>query len=105
MLLRDRYDTAYGICNHDLVDNERPLSLVGQHPKEENLLGSLLYERFDQFVEYDVFKYTGLSWDRFMEHEHHMCERILEKCLKKKNARDKDLSNISQQLEEGLGDG
>jgi hypothetical protein len=105
LMLRERYETTYGIFNHDMpLAEPRPLAVVAMHPKEDVLVGSLLYERLDQFIDKDVFKYTGLAWDRFLELPHYQCERILELCHKRKEDHRKSMNGIADQLEAQLND-
>jgi hypothetical protein len=67
IVLREKYETIFGIYDHDHPDPKRPLALVAMQPHENNAMGSLLYERIEQFAERKVIKYFGLSLAEFME--------------------------------------
>lgn len=78
LLLLDRYDTTYGIYNHDRPDPDRPLALVAMHTAENASVGSTLYERIDQFADLQVPKHFGLSLTEFFDFPTDICNKILE---------------------------
>lgn len=75
-----RYETDYGIYDHDNDSPDNYYSLVAYHPTEDIAFGDLLYERLDQYMEARVKYYTGLSFDEFMDQPRHMVQRILDRC-------------------------
>jgi hypothetical protein len=105
MLMRERYETVYGIHNHDAeVSNGnpyRPLALVAMHECEDSSTGSVLYERIELFAIREVPKYFGLSLKEFLEFPTDYCLHILEVCMRRQT---KD-SNAAQQALNNLGVG
>ncbi len=70
ILLREAYETLYGIANHDSVaadDVETIFGLVLKRWSEDSVGPSRLCERMDIFLNKRVFEKTGVSWERFLE--------------------------------------
>lgn len=79
LLLLHRYETDYGIYNHDTSNfEENPLALIRMHPKEDAYTGSRLAERLRQYHERHVYDVTHMSFDKFLELPRHMVTDILE---------------------------
>lgn len=78
LLLREAYETTYGIYNHDRTDPNRPLAILAAHPAENASLGSTLYERIEQFAELNVHKFFGLSFAELLELPNDVVLKILE---------------------------
>lgn len=78
LLLRDRYETTYGIYNHDAPDPTRQLALVGMHPKEDATRHSALHERVREFGKREVFKHYGINLRDFLELPTDVCMMIFE---------------------------
>lgn len=97
--LRDRYDTAYGIYNHNTPQSDRPLALVGMHPSEDATTGSTLYERMALFEERQVFKRWGISLTEFFELPSDMCSYILEICAIRQTTEGGIVQNALRDLE------
>jgi len=90
-----RYETDYGIYNHDQADPTKYYSLVAFHETEDLSIGDLLYERLEQYMEAGVKQYTGLSFNEFMDYPRHMVLRILERCRQRQaKAPTLDLDNL-----------
>lgn len=77
-MLRERYETLYGIYNHDAPDVNRPLASVAIHKAEDASLGSLLYERIEQFEERKIYQRFGISLVEFLELPSDVCLKIME---------------------------
>ena len=67
LLLADKYETTYGICNHNIVDDDRPLKLIAMHTSEDSSTGSMLYTKLEQFANHNVPKHFGLSLKDFLD--------------------------------------
>jgi hypothetical protein len=79
LLLLHRYETDFGIFNHDLADDELdPLALIRMHPKEDAYTGSYLAERLRQYNTRHVWEVTKMSFDKLLELPRHMVMDILE---------------------------
>lgn len=66
LLLLERYETKYGICNHNVNSNNRPLLLQAIHPTEDITTNGLLEERIEQFAELRIGKYFNISFTEFI---------------------------------------
>ena len=97
-MLREAYETTYGLYNHDNPDVERPLALLGIHAAENASLGSTLYERIELFAELDVKKHFGMSLNELLE----MPTDIVNKILEVSAARQKVEGNAAQDLSDKL---
>lgn len=64
LILRDAYDVAFRIYNHQQPDPQRPLALVALHPKENVSEHSELYNEIRRFDRGDMAKrgYTLLEY-------------------------------------------
>jgi len=101
LLMRDRYETTYGIYNHDAPMAGRELALVGMHPKEDVTTTSLLRERIREFGKREVFKHTGVSLTEFMEFPPDVCQMIFETAAEMA----KDTGKMAQEVLDEMGKG
>lgn len=70
------YEVHYGICDHFNTDN--PLSSV-QYNACENYIDHYLYESYlDIFMYKGVYKYTGLTFDDFLDKPRYEIIKILD---------------------------
>lgn len=99
MVLREAYETTYGIYNHNDKTAPRPLALVAMHPSENATVGSTLYERIDQFVELAVIKHFGLSLIEFFELPTDIAKRVLEIAQVRQEAEKRVADGVANQLE------
>lgn len=67
IVLRDAYDTSYGIYDHSNENPNRPMALVGMHPAENTTYHSRLYNAIRRYKIYDVKTHFGLSLTEFLE--------------------------------------
>lgn len=67
LLLREAYETAYGITNHDDPGQQRPLGLVAATEKETYSKNSGLYQRMERYRFHDIYSKFGLSIDQFLD--------------------------------------
>lgn len=78
MLMREQYETAFGIYNHDSVEAaDRLLSLVAMQPAEDTITGSELYYRLKKFADFGVPKHFNMSLKEFMENPRYINDMIL----------------------------
>lgn len=96
-VLREIYLKAYDMFPMGVVRN--PLHLVAMLPKENVILGSAYQKIFDRYLKYDVYKYTGISFDRFIEQPRHECEIQLSRLVKKQASDNQTGSAIGRELE------
>lgn len=94
LLLLHRYETDWGIYNHDLSDDETdPLALIRMHSKEDAYTGSYLSERIRQYHQRHVWEVTKMDFERFLSLPRHMVMDILEYADKELRARTKVMQN------------
>ena len=98
LLLRDRYETFFGIYNHDADTGQRPFSLIALQQAEDFSLIDPIKLKTDLFIDRDVHKYTGLSIDKFFDLPTFRCSEILEACAKRKKEESKAAQNVQNQL-------
>lgn len=89
-----RYETDWGIYNHDLSDDETdPLALIRMHPREDAYTGSYLSERIRQYHQRHVWEVTHEPLSVFLSYPRHMVMDILEYADKELRARTKVMEN------------
>jgi hypothetical protein len=100
LLLLHRYETDYGIFNHDLVDEETdPMALIRMHHKEDAYTGSYLAERARQYYRRQVWEVTKMPLDSFLALPRHMVLDILEMADQELQARTKIMQNEANNAE------
>ena len=67
-----RYETDYGIYNHDADRNPYSLALVAMHPAENPMPGCKLYERMRRFAKSKVGDVFHISFTDFIQLPTHM---------------------------------
>jgi hypothetical protein len=97
IVLREQYETVYGIFNHD-DPAASPLAAVSMRSVEDASTGSLLDERMEAFVENRVGYHFNLSWTEFINQPTDMVLKQLEIALKKTRSETKDTSTILNKL-------
>jgi hypothetical protein len=110
LLLRDCYETAYGIFNHALDNRGATLSLVAMHEAEDTSSGGLLYERIRQYEKRQVLAYFGLNLIEFLSLPGDLVAFVLEQSLLAQQSRDrvndrmmKEFQQVAQDPEAGDG--
>jgi hypothetical protein len=94
LLMLHRYETDWGIYNHDLSDDETdPLALIRMHSREDAYTGSYLSERIRQFHQRHVWEVAKCSLPEFLQLPRHMVMDILEYADKELRARTKVMEN------------
>jgi len=76
MVIRDAYETQFGIFDHGSPD-AGPLALVEYRPQEDVSEYSALYRTFYQYHLYEVHKEWGLSLNEFLEMPREYCALML----------------------------
>jgi hypothetical protein len=94
LLMLHRYETDWGIYNHDLSDDETdPLALIRMHSREDAYTGSYLSERIRQYHQRHVWEVTHEPLSVFLSYPRHMVMDILEYADKELRARTKVMEN------------
>ncbi len=96
LVLRDRYETLYGIHDHAIEDPTRPIPMAAHWDAEDAFSGSLLDERLEHFVDKQVGKWFNISLPEFLELPTEIVTRMIEIATKQKNI---EHNNVETQLQ------
>lgn len=100
LMMREAYETTYGIYNHDAeVAKRRPLLLVAYQHAEDPFVGSKMYERMELYNERKILKWFGVPWDRWILQPHDMCEEQLRRAKRWEDDEAKKEAEIKRQLD------
>jgi hypothetical protein len=99
ILLNERYETTYGIANHDVDNPNRPLLLIALHRSENTSVGCTLYRRLEQFADLSVAKHFGLSIKDFLDFPSDVVNDILEISAKRARIETTTAGNMLDKLE------
>lgn len=86
LVMRERYETTFGIHDHD-DPNTHPLALMTLHAAENSSKGGMFEQRIEDYMAYDVLKYTGISLKDLLSWPREKVEITFEKC-RQRQARD-----------------
>ncbi len=67
MVLRDQYETTYGIYDHTAAENDHPFALIMMNDSEDTVTQGALHDRMAQYLDCDINKYFGLSFQEFID--------------------------------------
>ncbi len=100
MLLRDVYETKFGIYNHlePTASKRRPLGSVAFHEPEEINDNSLLKAVIKRYMDNSVGEYTKLSLLEFMELPSDIVDIVIELCQAKSKAVGALVSGVENDL-------
>lgn len=79
LILLENYDIHYGIFNHGMYE-DRPYSLIEMHDTERFDTVNPLYELMEKYVEKNVLKFFGMSFDTFIEMPRDRVNKMFEIC-------------------------
>lgn len=103
LLLLHRYESDFGIYNHDLSDDTRdPLALIRMHPKEDVFTGSYLAERLKLYHERHVYDVTHMDFERFLNLPRYLVMEILEYADRQLRDKTKVMTAEGQALEKKM---
>lgn len=98
IVLRERYETAYGIYQH--TDANDHFALVRHHWCEDTIVASRLRERMEAFVTNRVGKHFDVSFKEFLEQPSYVCDLMLE-VLKDMPPQNKELEDLLKEMQDG----
>lgn len=84
-MLQEQYETMFGIYDHTQPHAD-PLALVMLHPAENVSSGGAIELRMEQFVEADVYKYTGVTMLDFFNSPREYCDLMIKVAKKRQKA-------------------
>jgi hypothetical protein len=67
MVLRDRYETSFKIYDHNEKAGDHPFALIMMNWNEDTVTAGSLHERMVQYIDRDIQKYFGISFNEFIE--------------------------------------
>lgn len=82
LYMMERYETAYGIHDHDInpAEKEDSLAILGCWSAEKPNKYSYRQKRMREYIRYDVQKWMGLNYDEFLSRPRYILEEILDMC-------------------------
>lgn len=99
LIMREAYETTYGIMNHDTgAAKKRPLLLVAYQHAEDPYIGCKLYERMELYNERKILKWFGIPWDRWIDQPHDICEEQLRRAKRWQDEEDKRETEVQRKL-------
>lgn len=98
-MLRQFYETRFGLFDHIREADARPLSTVALYDAEENGPTSLLYARINQYIKSDIYKYTGLNLNEFLSLPREIIQLLFKAAEGKARAEGQTLDGIQSQLD------
>ena len=69
-MLMDRYETTFGIRNHDAEigeDAQHPFGVILFNEKEDVISGGAMYERMVAYHDKNIREHFGLSFNEFID--------------------------------------
>lgn len=78
IILRERYEDAFGVYNHKGQEGTHPLALVMHNWSEDNVTGGRLRERMEAFAENGVAKHFNISFHEFIQQPTYVCDMMLD---------------------------
>lgn len=98
LLLRSKYHSIYGICNHDVVDPKVPYPFAAIHPLEDRRSTSRKARRMEQFVSERIHHHTGITWPDFQKMPYHEVERLIKSCEQQNKAEDSQAGQVQGEM-------
>lgn len=74
LVLRDQYEVTFGIYNHEQPNAEHPFALILQHWSEDTVTLGPLHGRMKQYIDAEIQKWFGLSFDKFIDQPTYVIE-------------------------------
>jgi len=96
MVLRDQYESTYGIYNHAAEGADHPFALILQHWCEDSVTHGSLHERMNQYIDLDIQKYFGLTFTDFIEQPTYVIQMQLE-IAQERIRKEAPLANAAQE--------
>lgn len=75
---RVTYDETYGIFDHTKHSHERPLALVGYHPKEDLIEGGMYFTLIREYKQYKIKDHFGYNLTEWMDLPKHIADFLIE---------------------------
>ncbi|WP_144106620.1 hypothetical protein [Paraburkholderia sp. BCC1886] len=105
LVMRDCYETTYGIWDHQRDGDLDALSLVAMRETEDSASGGLLYERFRQYIDLSIGKYTHLNLLDFLQMPTDWVTSVMDLCAGRIKADSRTQQGVIDQLQDMAGGG
>lgn len=100
LFLRMRYETTFGIYDHDAPDNpEVPWPLLAMSPKESLSALDPLDFRLDQYAENQVMQIFGIPFDELIKFPRASFLKVIHSAKKHSSRMNASSSNVLKNLE------
>lgn len=98
LILRQFYETRFGVFDHIKEGDKRPMSTVALYDTEENGRSSALYSRIENIVESKVLDYVRMSLVDFLALPREYTTLLIELAMKKVTREGAMVEGLQQQL-------
>lgn len=82
IVLREAYESMYGICDHETVGRTKPLSLVAYHPRENVNRYNSLYSFIERFAESGIGGLFNISLIEALQLPRDIYQRMIEVAIR-----------------------
>ncbi len=101
MVMQDAYETTYGIHDHERQSDH--LALVRKRPAEDIEAFDHTSDRLTMFHNAGVLKYTGITFDNFMDMPRHRGDTLMLACQEIGRKELEEREKAQKRLEEEKG--
>ena len=101
LVLRDQYEVTFGIYNHEQPSAEHPFALILQHWNEDTVTLGPLRGRMKQYIDAQIQKWFGLSFDQFIEQPTYVIELMVAEATERIQAEKPLMDAAAALLEKG----
>lgn len=102
LLMIHRYETDYGIYNHDRDRDPYSMALVALHPAENSVEHSRLYERMRRFAKSKVKELFGLNFQEFIQQPRHVVLEMFRIAESAAKTEDNKVGDLTRDIENSL---
>ncbi len=99
LVLMDRYESMFGIFDHERLGRSKPLSVVAMHPKEDATSYSKLYRTFFRYRQHRINEKFGLDIHEFLSLPHEFVELMFKVSTEETKAQDPQLDQLKKDLD------
>jgi hypothetical protein len=98
LVMKDLYETEYGIYDHLSGSKNRPLASVAMHDMEDINDGSLLEEAANKYISKGIYDAFHLTLLEFLELPIDVIELLFSICDSEQSKKSKAISDISKEF-------
>lgn len=101
-MLRELYETQFGIHNHLQKRDASPFASVAFHQSEDVVTGSRYQETVRNHLNLKIFDLTGLDYDSYIDRPPDRVAILNEEIKKYLDEKAKKADELARQLKEGI---